>query len=123
MRSFLLAALLATTTLAGPALAKLPPPSEEAKAQAAEAAQKAAWSGKVDAYKVCQIEDRLARAYHESAKDAPPAQTAPPCAEPGPAPVAAKPIEAAGAHSPPGNATSPPSTTATSAELTGTVKK
>lgn len=123
MRSFLLATLLAITAMAGPALAKLPPPSEEAKAQAADAAQKAAWSGKVDAYKVCQIEDRLAKTYHEKVKDAPPAQPAPACAEPGPAPVAAKPIEAAGAHSPPGNATSPPSTTATSAELTGTAKK
>ncbi len=123
MRTFLLAALLATTAITGPALAKLPPPSEEAKTQAAEAAQKAAWSGKANAYKVCQIENRLATAYHERVKDAPPAQPAPPCAEPGPAPVAARPIEAAGAHSPPGNATSPPSTTATSAELTGTAKK
>lgn len=123
MHSFLLATLLATTAMAGPALAKLPPPSEEAKAQAAHAAQQAAWDGKVNAYKVCQIEDRLAKAYHEKLKDVPSAQPATPCAEPGPAPVAARPIEASGAHSPPGNATSPPSTTATSAELTGTAKK
>ena len=123
MHSLLLATLLATTAMAGPALAKLPPPSEEAKAQTADAAQKAAWSGKVNAYKVCQIEDRLAKAYHERVKDAPPAQPSPACAEPGPAPIAARPIEASEAHSPPGNATAPPSTPATAAELTGTPKK
>ncbi len=123
MRSFMLTALLATTAMAGPALAKLPPLSEDAQARAAQAAQKAAWDSSVNAYKVCQIEDRLAKAYREKVKDAPPALPAPPCAEPGPAPVAARPIEAAAAHSPPGNATLPPSTTATSAELTGTAKK
>ena len=124
MRSSTLAALIAAVALAGPALAKLPPPSDEAKAKAAETAAKSAWSAKVDAYKVCQIEDRLAKTYHSSVKDAPEPMAAPPCSDPGPAPVVEqKPLEAAGAHSPPGNATSPPSTNATSAELTGTRKK
>ncbi|MEO6896985.1 MAG: hypothetical protein ABJA49_09255 [Betaproteobacteria bacterium] len=125
MRSSILAALIATVALAGPALAKLPPLSDEAKAKAAEAAAKAAWSAKVDAYKVCQIEDRLAKDYRSSVTDAPAAVATPPCADPGslPTPVADKPLEASGAHSPPGNATSPPSTNATSAELTGTRKK
>lgn len=123
MRSSLLATLLATAALAGPALAKLPPPSEEAKAQAVPAAQKAAWQSKVNAHKVCQIEDRLAKDYRERVKDAPAALATPPCADAGPAPVAAKPIEESGAHSPPGNATSPPSTKATEAELSNGVKK
>ena len=122
MRSSALVAL-ATALVAGSALAKLPPPSDEAKAKAAEAAANAAWSAKVGAYKACQIEDRLARRYHASANDAPPPIPTPSCAEPGPAPVAAKPLEASEAHSPPGKATSPPSTNATSAELTGTRKK
>ncbi|MEP7139476.1 MAG: hypothetical protein ABI745_07620 [Caldimonas sp.] len=123
MRSSTLAALIATMALAGPALAKLPPPSDEAKAKAAEAAAKAAWSAKVGAYQVCQIEDRLAKAYHASVKDAPSAVPTAACADPGPTPVADKPLEASGAHSPPGAATSPPSTNATSAELTGPRKK
>jgi hypothetical protein len=123
MRSSTLAVLIATVVLASPALAKLPPPSDEAKAEAAQAAAKAAWSAKADAYKVCQIEDRLAKQYHASVKDAPAAIPTSTCADPGPTPVADKPLEASGAHSPPGNATSPPSTNATSAELTGGRKK
>ena len=122
MRSSALAAL-ATIALAGSALAKLPPPSDEAKAKAAEAAAKAAWAAKADLYKVCQIEDRLAKAYRTSVKDAPAAVPTGACADPGPTPTADKPIEASEAHSPPGKATSPPSTNATSAELKGTVKK
>jgi hypothetical protein len=122
MRSSALAAL-ATVALAGSALAKLPPPSDEAKAKAAEAAAKSAWSAKADAYKVCEIEDRLAKNYHVRVKGAPAAQPTPPCVDPGPTPVADKPLEASEAHSPPGKATSPPSSKATSAELTGSVKK
>ncbi len=59
----------------------------------------------------------MAAAYYKSAKAAgketkPPAP-APACADPGPfayTPPEAKPLEAAGAHSPAGTATSPPST-------------
>ncbi|MEO7008005.1 MAG: hypothetical protein ABI156_02550 [Caldimonas sp.] len=123
MRSSTLAALIAAVALAGPALAKLPPPSDEAKAKAAEASAKAAWSAKVQAHKTCEIEDRLAKAYHASEKDAPAAMPTAACADPGPTPVENKPLEAAGAHSPPGAATAPPSTNATSAELSGAPKK
>lgn len=48
------------------------------------------------------------------------APTIPPCAEPGPfaySPPEQKPLEAAGAHSPASNATSPPSNAKTSAEM------
>ena len=123
MRSSPVIALIASLALTGPALAKLPPPSDDAKAKAAEAAAKAAWAAKASLYKVCQIEDRLAKEYRASEKDAPAAVPTVACAHPGPTPIADKPIEASEAHSPPGKATSPPSTNATSAELKGTVKK
>lgn len=98
------------------ALAKLPPLSDEAKAKAAEAAAKSAWTDKVGAYQLCKSMDRVAAGYLASAKkagkDVKPVAT-PACAEPGPfayTPPSAKPLEAAGAHSPPATATSPPST-------------
>ena len=96
--------------------AKLPALTDEAKAKAAEAAAKTAWSGKVDAYQLCKSQDKVAASYYQSAKAAgkatkPPAAL-PACTEPGPfayTPPDAKPLEAAGAHSPPATATSPPS--------------
>ena len=123
-------AILIAAGLAAPAVAKLPPPSDEAKAKAAEAAAKSAWSGKVAAYELCQSMDRVADAYRQKAKAAgkevPAPAATPACANPGPyaaTPVAEKPLEASGAHSPPGNATTPPSTKATEAELNGGPKK
>ena len=101
----------------GVTLAKLPALGEEAKAKAAEAAAKTAWSGKVDAYLLCKWQDKAAASYYQSAKAAgkatKPAAALPPCTEPAAfaytAPEAAKPLEAAGAHSPAPTATSPPS--------------
>ena len=70
------------------AMAKLPPPSEEAKAKAAEAAAKSAWSGKVEAYQLCKVQDAVAATYFADArkagKDVKPAVPTPACAEPGP---------------------------------------
>ena len=98
------------------ALAKLPALNEEAKAKAAEAAAKTAWSGKVDSYLLCKWQDKAAASYYHSAKAAgkatKPATALPACTEPGPfayTPPDAKPLEAAGAHSPATTATSPPS--------------
>jgi len=113
------------------ALAKLPPPTDEAKAKAAEAAAKTAWSDKVAAYHLCQSMDKVADAYRKtsksSGKDAPAPVATPACTDPGPfaapTPASQKPLEASGAHSPAGNATSPPSTNATSAQLSGGPKK
>ena len=115
MKKLLIMSLLATASAAS--LAKLPPLSDEAKAKAAEAAAKTAWTGKVEAYLLCKSQDKVAASYYKSAKAAgketkPPAP-APACADPGAfayTPPEAKPIEAAGAHSPAGTATSPPST-------------
>ena len=78
-----LAALLAS----GPAWAKLPAPSDEAKAKAAEAAAKTAHAGKVDAYKLCLSMDRVAAGYQAAAKkdgkSLPAALDTPACADPG----------------------------------------
>ena len=136
MRPVHCAALL-SVALALPVLAKLPTPSDDAKAAAAETAAKAAWADKVGAYKLCLSQDHIADVYRKSGKASAPAavQTAAPasgaapapvaipaCTDPGPyastvTPAASKPLEASGAHSPPGTATSPPSTNATSAQI------
>ena len=112
-RSSLLA--LCAGGLCSVALAKLPAPTPEAAAKAAEAAAKAAWSGKVDNYKLCLSQDKVAAHYRKTTPSAKPAAAGgAACADPGPfayTPPAAKPAEAAGAHSPPGTASSPPSTT------------
>lgn len=86
----LLGALLvvASMTAAPTALAKLPAPSDEAKAKAAEAGAKAAHGGKVANYKLCLTMDRVAAGYQAAAKKAgkiasAPTET-PACADPGP---------------------------------------
>ena len=109
----------------GLALAKLPPLSDEAKAKAAEAAAKTAYGDKVAGFQLCKAMDRVAALYQDEAKkagkDIKPTVT-PPCADPGqfaavtPPPGVVKPLEAAGAHSPPQTATSPPSTKTPAAE-------
>ena len=70
------------------ALAKLPAPSDEAKAKAAEAAAKTAWSGKVGAFQLCKTMDAVAAGYFVQAKkagkDVKPAVATPACADPGP---------------------------------------
>ena len=80
--------VLAAIIVSGNALAKLPPPSDEAKAKAAEAAAKTAWSGKVAAYELCRSQDAVAAGYFAAAKkagrDVKPAVPTPPCADPGP---------------------------------------
>lgn len=111
-RSLCAALLVAASTAA---MAKLPALSDEAKAKAAEAAAKTAWTTKADNYLLCKSQDKVAASYYKTAmatgKPTKPAATVPPCADPGAfayaPPEAAKPIEAAGAHSP--TAASPPS--------------
>lgn len=74
--------------LAAGAFAKLPAPSEEAKAKAAEAAAKAAWNAKVAAFETCQSQERIAARYFaemkQAGKEVRPAEPTPPCADPGP---------------------------------------
>lgn len=125
--------LAAGLMLAAPVIAKLPPLSDEAKAKAAETASKTAWSDKVAAFQLCNAMNKVAASYHASAKEAgkdvPAAIDTPACTDPGAyAPVAAPaasapPLEASGAHSPPGTALGPPSGKATEAENKGGAKK
>jgi len=111
--------------LSAPLLAKLPAPSDDAKAKAAEAAAKAAWSGKVDAYLSCKAQDKVAAYYYQTAKaenkETKPATAMPPCADPGAfsyePTVVAKPLEASGAHSAAPTATSPPSSKTPAADI------
>lgn len=83
-----LVTLSAGLVLASTAWAKLPPPSDEAKAKAAEAAAKTAHGNKVDAYKLCKNMDAVAARYYADAKKAgketKPAVPTPACADPGP---------------------------------------
>lgn len=105
----------------GVVLAKLPALGDEAKAKAAEAAAKSAWSGKMDNYLLCKSQDKVAASYFKTAKDAKPAAATPPCADPGVfvyvPPEPAKPVEAAGAHSPTATAASPPGSKAPDAAV------
>lgn len=97
--ALLLAALSAT------AFAKLPAPSDEAKAKAAEAAAKTAHAGKVDGYLLCKSQDKVAAHVQKTnkAKAGKPVAT-PPCADPGKfvytPPEAAAPAAAASAAAP-----------------------
>jgi hypothetical protein len=151
MKNLWIAGILAAACAAS--LAKIPAPvlDDAAKAKAAEAAAKAAWQGKVEAYQLCKVQDRVAAYYrshvgkdvkppalHPAAASASSASsptpavaggtaataagpaTPTPCADPGVFAFNApseKPLETSGAHSPAGNATSPPSNRATSAEM------
>jgi hypothetical protein len=81
-----IAVLLAASFFSLGALAKLPAPSDAAKAAAAEAAAKTAHAGKVEAYLLCKYQDKTAAHYRKSGKagkDDKPVATAP-CADPGP---------------------------------------
>jgi len=97
--AWLLAALSAT------AFAKLPAPSDEAKAKAAEAAAKTAHAGKVDGYLLCKSQDKVAAHVQKTnkAKAGKPVAT-PPCADPGKfvytPPEAAAPVAGASAAAP-----------------------
>lgn len=87
LKTLVLAA--AVLTLGSAAWAKLPTPelSDEAKAKAAEAAAKTAWSGKVAGYQLCKAQDKSASQFYGTAKAAGKAVNAPtatpPCADPG----------------------------------------
>ena len=124
---FALAAAAAMFGAVFGASAKLPPPDAAAKEKADEAKAKAAWQAKADAYKLCKEQDKIAAKYGKhggkeaksvaaasaSGATATPvvASVPPPCSDPGPFAYNAaepKPLEASGAHSPAGTATSPP---------------
>lgn len=86
--------------ISGAAYAKLPPPSEEAKAKAEEAKAKAVHGDKVGAYKLClamnQVAERYAREQKAKGNIVKPVET-PACQDPGPfmAPGATAPVKTA----------------------------
>ena len=86
MRKLLLA--VALSTLAPFALAKLPPPSDEAKAKAAEAAAKTAHGNKVADFQLCKSMEKVAARYQaeagKSGKAVNKPTDTPACADPGP---------------------------------------
>ena len=78
-------AMLMMAFATGTALAKLPPPTPEAAAAAAAAKEKAAWSDKVAAYKLCLAQDRAVKHYQETKEGAKkPSVETPTCVDPGP---------------------------------------
>lgn len=83
-----------------PAWSKLPPPTPEAQAKAAEAKLKSDHAAKVEGYKLCLYQEKAA-ANHQSVmraagKEVKPAVATAPCADPGPF----KPPEAQAAAAP-----------------------
>ena len=111
MKTLCAAAVLAVVSSL--ASAKLPAPSDEAKAKTAEAAAKTAWAGKVDGYKLCLSQDKVVAHYKKvpvvkevkaPAKAASAVASAPVgCVDPGPfvyTPVVAAPAGAASAVAP-----------------------
>lgn len=100
--------LMVSLVLCTSVFAKLPALSDEAKAKAAEAAAKTAWSGKVDAFALCKSQNLAAASYFKTAKAAgketkPAAETSA-CADPGPfvsSPAAAVPAPVPAAASVP----------------------
>ncbi len=94
MKANLKLILAMTAALAfGAAQAKLPPPSEEAKAKAAEAKEKSAHGDKVAAYQLCKSQNRTAERYlKEHGKKG---AALPACQDPGPLQSATAPAAAA----------------------------
>jgi hypothetical protein len=121
MKKFAFALIL--TLAGGAALAKIPAPqlTDEAKAKAAEAAAKTAWSGKVDAFQLCRAQDRVSahaiKWAKAAGKELKAVKETPPCADPGafvyvPAPPAA-PVVAGAAPAAPAVAGAAPAPAAT----------
>ena len=82
MNKALFALILAAVSAT--AFAKLPAPTDEAKAKAAEAAAKTAHAGKTDAYLLCKSQDKVAAHVQKTNKAhaGKPVATAP-CVDPG----------------------------------------
>ena len=99
--------VLSALALSFSAAAKLPAPSDEAKAKATEAAAKTAHGDKIAAYQLCKSREKVAAHYYKTAKttgaktNAP--MATPACVDPGvykPADQAAAPAAAPAAPAP-----------------------
>jgi hypothetical protein len=78
-----LACIISVSLLAGTAFAKLPEPSDEAKAKAAEAKAKAAHGDKVAAYQLCQSQNAVAQRHLGGSGKGAKKVELPACADPG----------------------------------------
>ena len=108
----------------GSALAKMPPQSPEAAAAAAAVKDKAAWSDKVAAYKLCLAQDRVARQYLKSTEGArKPTMETPPCSDPGPYVPGTAAAPAAGAPNAPASTALPAAAGAPAAAAAAPAKK
>jgi len=78
--------LIAALSLSSAVLAKLPAPSDEAKAKAAEAAAKTAHGNKVADYQLCKSREKVAAHYYKTTGKGKPAskEATPACTDPGP---------------------------------------
>lgn len=78
--------LICALTLSGAALAKLPAPSEEAQAKAAEVAAKTAHGNKVADYQLCKSREKVAGHYYKTTGKGKPVskEATPACSDPGP---------------------------------------
>jgi hypothetical protein len=99
-----LATLVLASLFSVSAMAKLPAPSDEAKAKAAEAAAKTAHGNKVADFQLCKSREKVAAHYYKTAKASgkptnPPVAT-PACVDPGPYVAAAPAAPAAVAAAP-----------------------
>ena len=81
--SLAMGGLLLASAFSSAAIAKLPPPSDEAKAKTAETKNKSAWTDKVAAYQLCQAQDRIAARYLKEKGAAKPTTAVPDCQNPG----------------------------------------
>ena len=82
MKKYLLVASVLAVSLS--AAAKLPAPSEEGKAKAAEAAAKTAHGNKVADYQLCKSREKVAAHYYKTQGKGKASPTATPaCADPG----------------------------------------
>jgi hypothetical protein len=120
-----LATLLLASLFSVSAMAKLPAPSDEAKAKAAEAAAKTAHGNKVADYQLCKSREKVAAHYYKTAKatgkpTTPPVAT-PACADPGP--YVAAPAAPAVAAAPAQAAAKPGATPAAPAAAAAPAKK
>jgi hypothetical protein len=123
MKRLLFVALASSFFQALPALAQLPPPTPQEKAEAAEIAARNTWNQKVGAYRLCLVQDRIAEKYRAGLKargQATPDRVATkPCSDPGPyrsTNAESKPLEASESHSPAETAVVPNSTRPNEAE-------
>ena len=99
-----MATLVLASLFSVSAMAKLPAPSDEAKAKAAEAAAKTAHGNKVADFQLCKSREKVAAHYYKTAKASgkptnPPVAT-PACVDPGPYVAAAPAAPAAVAAAP-----------------------